>query len=142
MSLKPVLFVEDNQQDCFLMGQAFAGALIRNELIFVRDAGEAMRCLGSNTDPGVIIMEVKLPGTSGPRLLERIRAEERWNAVPLVMLTNSKEDRDSDRILTPGADEYLVKPPDEKKIRQLATDLKEKFWSAGPVPNQEYLVFD
>ena len=143
MTPKPVLFVGDNEDDRSLMRSVFAHAVIINKLLFAEGSDEAKRCLRSgNTDPSVILLEVQLRGDSASNLLQWIRSDERWNVVPVVALTTSEAGRSADRIVTPGADEYLIKPPDRAKIRQLATDLKEKFWSGGPVVNEDYLVFE
>ena len=140
---KPILLVEDNEKDQLEMKRAFASAVIKNQLIFAAGADEAMRCLaGEKTQPGVILLKAKLREDSGPGLLLWIRERERWNEVPVVLLADSEEERNTDRIERPGADEYLIKPPDTGKMRQLATGLKEKFWSGEPTGNNEYFVFE
>jgi two-component system nitrate/nitrite response regulator NarL len=57
--------------------------------------------------PDVILIDVKMPGLSGPQTLERLRAA--GVRVPVLMLTMSRDDTDLQAALSAGADGYLLK---------------------------------
>ena len=129
MTCKPVLYVEDSEDDQFFMRRAFARAAIQNPLSLAANAEEAMACLTSaEFDPCLVLLDLKLPGMSGAQLLHWIRGQERCKNLPIVVLAMTEAERDVLRTSEFGADDYLVKPPDEKKLRQLAESLNVRFW--------------
>jgi two-component system, OmpR family, response regulator len=55
-----------------------------------------------------LILDIMLPGLSGYRIIERLRAAQNW--VPILMLTAKDGEYDEADALDLGADDYLVKP--------------------------------
>jgi DNA-binding response OmpR family regulator len=55
-----------------------------------------------------VILDIMLPGLSGYRIIETLRAEENW--VPILMLTAKDGEYDEAEGLDTGADDYLTKP--------------------------------
>src|SRR6202000_3553541 len=55
-----------------------------------------------------LIRDIMLPGLSGYRIVEQLRAEENW--VPILMLTAKDGEYDEADALDLGADDYLTKP--------------------------------
>jgi diguanylate cyclase (GGDEF)-like protein len=60
--------------------------------------------------PDLVLLDLSLPDVDGLDLVRQLRAEQRWNAVPVIALT--ARDRLSDRVigLREGLDDYLTKP--------------------------------
>ncbi|ONI63998.1 DNA-binding response regulator [Leifsonia sp. ALI-44-B] len=56
----------------------------------------------------VIVLDIMLPGMSGYRICEQLRADENWT--PVIMLTAKDGDLDQVEALDTGADDYLTKP--------------------------------
>jgi CheY-like chemotaxis protein len=133
MTFRPVLYVEDSEDDQFFMRRAFARAAIQNPLSIAAQAEEAMACLTkADFDPCLILIDLKLPGMSGPQLLRWIRGQEGRRHVPVVALAMTEAERDLLRASDLGADNYLVKPPTETTLRQLAETLNATFWPGAP----------
>jgi two-component system, OmpR family, response regulator len=55
-----------------------------------------------------VVLDIMLPGLSGYRIIEQLRAAENW--VPILMLTAKDGEYDEADALDLGADDYLVKP--------------------------------
>jgi two-component system OmpR family response regulator len=55
-----------------------------------------------------VILDIMLPGLSGYRVIERLRAAENW--VPILMLTAKDGEYDEADALDLGADDYVTKP--------------------------------
>jgi DNA-binding response OmpR family regulator len=55
-----------------------------------------------------LILDIMLPGLSGYRIIERLRAAQNW--VPILMLTAKDGEYDEADALDLGADDYLTKP--------------------------------
>jgi two-component system response regulator len=59
-----------------------------------------------------VLLDLKLPKVSGLEVLEAIRADERTRALPVVVLTSSREEPDVKRCYDLGVNSYIVKPVD------------------------------
>ena len=60
--------------------------------------------------PDLIVLDWMLPGMSGVDFTRKLRADERTNAVPVIMLTARSEEKDKLAGLETGADDYVTKP--------------------------------
>ena len=64
--------------------------------------------LAREQDYSVILLDIMLPGISGYRICETLRAEKNWT--PILMLTAKDGEWDQIEALDTGADDYLTKP--------------------------------
>ena len=58
-------------------------------------------------EPHLVVLDLRLPGLDGERLLERLR---QVSVVPVIVVSAKREEEDRVRLLDLGADDYLVKP--------------------------------
>jgi two-component system response regulator len=116
-----ILLVEDNAKDEALTLRALKKNNISNRVDVVRDGAEALEYLfgaGSNsranssTLPMLVLLDLKLPKVDGLEVLKRIRADERTQLMPVVILTTSTEDSDRLQGYKLGANSYVRKPVD------------------------------
>jgi CheY-like chemotaxis protein len=114
-----LLLVEDNPQDLELALRALRKANLTNKIQVARDGAEALDfifCEGSHRDrhfgdgPKVILLDLKLPKIDGLEVLRRIKGDPRTKAIPVVVLTSSKENRDVVESYQLGVNSYIVKP--------------------------------
>jgi CheY-like chemotaxis protein len=131
--MKPVLLIEDNDDDIFFMRRAFSNAAIANPMIVVQDGQSAidyLRGQGNYSDrkehpmPGLILLDIKLPLRTGFEVLHSIRSDNQLRAVVVVVLTTSNETIDIDAAYRLGANSYLVKPPSSGALLELTKNLK------------------
>ncbi|MBN2048448.1 MAG: response regulator [Anaerolineaceae bacterium] len=124
---KMILLVEDNPDDVDLALRAFRANHIMNEIIVARDGAKALEFLfeeAQNQLPAVVLLDIKLPGINGLEVLRRIRANERTQYLPVVLLTSSREEQDVQNGYASGANSYIVKPVNFDKFIEAAGNLK------------------
>jgi two-component system response regulator len=132
MDDKIILLVEDNPDDEALTIRALKKSNIRNEVVVARDGAEALEFLfgtgayaGRDTSiwPQVVLLDLKLPKVDGLEVLRRIRADERTQLLPVVILTSSKEERDLIEGYKLGANSYVRKPVDFSQFAEAVRQL-------------------
>ena len=114
-----ILIVEDTEQDLELALRALRKAKLSNHIHVARDGEEALQfifCEGPYAErkvengPKVILLDLKLPKVDGLEVLQRIKGDPRTKAIPVVVLTSSKEQSDVIESYNLGVNSYIVKP--------------------------------
>jgi two-component system response regulator len=130
--MQEILLVEDRDDDAELTTRAFRKARIANPLVRVRDGVEALDYLlgrGAHAArnvadvPAVILLDLNLPRVSGIEVLTAIRADQRINHVPVVILTSSSEDKDRLAAYQQHANSFVRKPVDYDQFAKAAQEL-------------------
>jgi len=121
MNSKLILLVEDNPDDIVLTQRALKKQNIANEVVVARDGVEALEFLsgtgafaGRDTTimPLLVLLDLKLPKTSGLEVLRAIRGHSRTRLLPVVVLTTSDEEKDLIDCYSSGCNSYIHKPVD------------------------------
>lgn len=105
-----ILLVEDNPQDEELTLRALAKHNLANRVHVARDGAEALEFLRQMVRPKVVLLDLKLPKVSGLEVLAKVKADDRLKAIPVVVLTSSREEPDIAEAYRLGANSYIVKP--------------------------------
>ena len=106
-SAPPVLVVEDNELNMRLFTDILEN--FGYPVVGCVDAEKALDFLKDNT-PGLIIMDIQLPGMSGVDCTKTIKASPRLKSVPVVAVTAFALDGDEARFRAAGCDDYMPKP--------------------------------
>jgi len=123
-SLRSILLVEDNPDDEALTLRALRRNNLQNEIMVARSGQEALDVLNQSTVlPCVVLLDLKLPKIPGLEVLRRIRANDRWRSLPVVLLTSSKEERDIAEGYELGANSYVCKPVDFQQFTAAVSQL-------------------
>jgi two-component system response regulator len=137
------LLVEDNPDDEALTLRAFKKSDIRNKVVVLRDGAEALAYLfPGNGDtvprPALILLDLNLPKVGGLEVLRRMRADERTQMIPVVVLTSSKLDEDILDSYRNGANAYVRKPVNFSDFAEAVRTLGV-FWLLlnEPVPDRQ-----
>jgi two-component system response regulator len=114
-----ILLVEDNPNDAEMTMRALKKHKVSNTVTHLQDGAVALEFLfgtgqyaGRDTEvkPKVILLDIKMPKVDGIEVLQKLKADERTKAIPIVVLTSSKEHPDIARCYDLGANSYIVKP--------------------------------
>ncbi|HUW06861.1 MAG TPA: response regulator [Williamwhitmania sp.] len=120
MEVKTILLAEDNLNDVELTLSALEDLNIANKVVVVHDGVEALEYLRregkykerSEENPGVVLLDIKMPRMDGIEVLNAIRQDPSLRKIPVVMLTSSREENDLVRTYEMGVNAYVVKPVD------------------------------
>jgi DNA-binding NtrC family response regulator len=66
--------------------------------------------------PDIVLLDWMMPGMNGIAVLEKMRGETRWQAVPVIMVTARSTTEDLVQGLDAGADDYVTKPIDNAEL--------------------------
>lgn len=113
---KKVLCIEDNKTNMLLVSRIVEAE--GYELVRAEDGPTALRVL-EDLVPDIILLDVNIPGIHGLDLARIIKEDERLAQVPLIATTANVLVGDKERCLEAGCDEYLPKPLDIRRLRQV-----------------------
>jgi CheY-like chemotaxis protein len=116
---QPILIVEDSREDYETTVRAFQKAGVANSIYVCEDGDEALDYLygrgkyanGADAPrPGVILLDLNLPGTDGREVLATLKADDDLKRIPVIVLTTSSDERDIENCYAAGANSYIQKP--------------------------------
>ncbi len=100
---------------------------VRNLVEFILDAdgyrviqaedGQQAWNLLQRVKPNLVLTDCEMPNMSGMELLKQMREQERFDNVPVIMLTARRSEEDEVMGLKAGADDYIVKPVEPLKLQ-------------------------
>ncbi len=100
----------------------FALARIRQLTVVEADDGvDALRRL-AETRFDIIVTDINMPILDGLKLVKRLRADESYKDVPIVIITTEGSDEDRKRALALGANAYITKPIQAPQVIRLVSE--------------------
>lgn len=143
---QPILIVEDSPEDYETTVRSFQRAGVANAIRHCQDGDEALDYLfhrGRYTDaaaaprPGVILLDLNLPGTDGREVLMQIKQDSGLHKIPVIVLTTSSDERDIDGCYRDGANSYVQKPVDLPKFIKAIQRLSDYWFEIVLLPKQD-----
>ncbi len=131
-----ILLVEDNPADVELTLHALRKENLANKIEIVEDGEQALDflfCRNAYADrsfarpPHLVLLDLKLPKIDGMEVLRAIKADPRTRAIPVVILTASREEKDLINGYKLGTNAYIQKPVDFEQFRSIVKELG-LFW--------------
>lgn len=140
----PLLIIEDSNEDF----EAFQRFLSQSPL-----AIPVYRCLDGNqalaflyrtdryTDPesaprpGLILLDLNLPGIDGREVLRRLKQDDDLKSVPIVIFTTSNNPKDIEACYQQGVNSYIIKPMDFSLLKRSIQTLLDYWFDITILPN-------
>jgi two-component system response regulator len=133
---QPILIVEDSPDDFEATKRAFSKANLRNRIQHAESGEQALAYLhdDTSTKPGIILLDLNMPGLDGRKTLEIIKQSQQLKAIPVVILTTSNDERDVQACYDLGANTYIQKPVDFDGLIAAIRRLKEYWFEIAVLP--------
>lgn len=125
-NLVEIILVEDNPDEAGLTIRALKKYNLANHLLHLQDGEEALNFIFNEKMAGlpkVIILDLKMPKVDGMEVLRKLKSDEHYKMIPVVVLTSSKEERDIVESYKLGVNAYIVKPVDFDKFVKAISEI-------------------
>jgi two-component system, response regulator len=140
-----ILLVEDNQDDYEATCRAFQKANLCNPIVWCKSGREALDYLkreGAYKDahsvsrPGLVLLDLNMPGMDGRKTLEAIKQDNALKRMPVIILTTSADERDIQACYQTGANTYVQKPVSFEGLIEAIKRLKAYWFEIALLPKE------
>jgi CheY-like chemotaxis protein len=117
-----ILIVED-----YVVTQRVLSLTLRNQgyyVVVANNGAEALQCLEEGPID-LVLSDIAMPVMNGLELLRRLRADERYSSLPVVMITASGQIEDRTTALSLGADGFMTKPASSQELLDIVRRFTE-----------------
>ncbi|MDB9307025.1 response regulator [Nodularia spumigena] len=122
---RPLLVIEDSDEDFEALCRIMKQEAVINPVFRCTDGEEALDFLyhtGTYSDsqnsprPAIILLDLNLPGTDGREVLEKIKQDEEFRYIPVVVFTTSSNPKDIEICYQYCVASYMLKPIDINRL--------------------------
>ncbi|MDN4039922.1 response regulator [Massilia sp. YIM B02443] len=114
---RTILLVDDDVRNVFALTSALEQRGAKVEV--GRNGFEAIAKLDEVPGIDLVLMDIMMPGMDGLEATRRIRADGRFDRLPIIAITAKAMKDDQEQCLTAGANDYLAKPIDLSRLYSL-----------------------
>ena len=114
---RTILLVDDDVRNVFALTSALEQRGAKVEV--GRNGHEALKKLDEVAGIDLVLMDVMMPGMDGLEATRRIRADGRFDRLPVIAITAKAMKDDQEQCLAAGANDYLAKPIDLSRLYSL-----------------------
>ena len=141
-----ILVVDDSPEDCTSIIRAFRKAGVTKPIVLCENGYEALDYLfrrGIYADrerfpcPGVILLDLSMPGTDGLQVLDEIKVDDELKVIPVIILTTSAAELDVQECYQAGANSYVKKPMDTDSFMNTIQKLVDYWFAVTILPKCE-----
>ena len=117
-----ILLVDDDEDCRTLIRDAISECKVSNEIFECANGHEALDFLyrrGKFADkprPGLVYLDIEMPGMDGQQTLKAIRGDAEFRDVPVVMMTGVSDEQQMKTAAANGANSYTIKPANAEQF--------------------------
>jgi CheY-like chemotaxis protein len=115
-----VLIVEDNERNRKLFKLLVTSM---GHECFVATDGSVGIELARDGSPDLILMDIQMPVLDGVSALNLLQKHPETREIPVVAVTSYAMEKDRDRLLSAGFADYLAKPVDTEKFKEVVQEI-------------------
>ena len=116
-----LLLADDDEDDCLFFKEALEELPVATHLTTVHDGEQLMQWLTTHTGPlpQALFLDLNMPRKGGDECLKEIKADQRLQQIPVIILSTSFGKEAADWLYQKGAFASFRKPADFSQLRQL-----------------------
>jgi len=127
-SFKPLLVIEDSNADFRMLKRLMRQMDVQSPIYRCQTGDEALELMyqtgryqndDPRVQPAIIMLDLNLPGTDGRVVLARLKQDQRFMSIPIVVFTTSAAPSDIEYCYQQGANGYMVKPLGSQELRRM-----------------------
>lgn len=119
---KKVIFLEEDSDDWTLVEDSLQELGIEASINFVPDSTALFAALEKGALPALILVDFNAVPENGLEVLQRIKRTESWQAIPVVILSESNDEKYRAACYRSGASAFIKKPDThEESLRKIGT---------------------
>ena len=123
MNHKKILLIDDDEDDQLIFIDAITEIQYEIECITAFNCAEGLSRLKELPHPDFIFLDINMPLTNGFECLQLLKKEATLNKIPVIIFTTSDNPLDQIRAFKFGAEKYITKSSDFKKIKNKLTEI-------------------
>jgi CheY-like chemotaxis protein len=140
---RTILMADDDSDDCVLAGDALRETGAACDLRFVTNGEELLDYLRREGEyeggreaprPDLILLDLKMPRKDGRETLRELKADPRWRAIPIVVLTTSTAADDVNFCYEAGVNAYVTKPASFRKLVKVLGAITRYWFNVAQLP--------
>ncbi len=138
-----LVMVDDDEDDCLLVEAALYEAYLKCDFHCVKDGLQVLDYLNrrggyqdpeTSPRPDLILLDLNLPSMSGREVLQKLKEDERFRAIPVIILTTSSHEEDIAFCYDAGANTYIIKEPSFAGLLASVKVVKEYWLETATLP--------
>jgi len=114
---KTVLVVDDDMRNVFALTKILEDRHLN--VVEAENGSVALNKLAENKKIDIVLMDVMMPVMDGLTAIQKIRENEKYRNLPIIVLTAKAMKEDRVKAIEAGANDYLSKPVDTEKLLSL-----------------------
>jgi CheY-like chemotaxis protein len=110
-----VLYIDDNQDNIFLLQRLLKRGRPDIQLRTAMTGSDGIKAAIDNR-PGLILLDNRIPGTSGVQVLRQLAANPATAVIPVIIISGDSNPATVSELLAAGAADFLAKPFDADQL--------------------------
>ena len=125
-----ILLCDDDEDDRLLFSEAMKELKIQNVLTVFEAGAQLMEYLHhpDNLLPHILFLDLNMPCKMGLECLQEIRGDAKFKALVIAIYSTSASEQDIEETFSNGANIYIRKPSDFKKLKKVIHHILNLNW--------------
>ena len=141
--LGPLLIVEDNNADFRMLKRLMRKMDVQSPIYRCQTGDETLELMYQTgryqdseavSQPAIIMLDLNLPGTDGRAVLARLKQDQEFAKIPIIVFTTSSSPSDIEYCYQQGANGYMVKPLGVDDLTRLVQAFVDYWLGANTSP--------
>ena len=114
---KRIMIVDDDVRNVFALTSVLEASGM--EVLYAENGRDGIEMLWEHPEVDLVLMDIMMPEMDGYETIRAIRADERFEQLPIISLTAKAMRGDREKSIAVGASDYITKPVDTDQLLSL-----------------------